>query len=91
MGTTDITGTRQQFWPDDTIFTETVYNYDILATRMRELAYLNAGIKISLTDLRVKDEEGNVSRNLPHVQIRGRTASHPLLGRSVIVDNQKSP
>jgi len=38
VGTTDITGTRQQFWPDDTIFTETVYNYDILATRMRELA-----------------------------------------------------
>lgn len=34
---TEITGTRQQFWPDDTIFTETVYNYDILATRMREL------------------------------------------------------
>ena len=32
-----------------------------------------------------------LSRNLPHVQIRGRTASHPLLGRSVIVDNQKSP
>ena len=41
VGTTDITGTRQQFWPDDTIFTETVYNYDILATRMRELAYLD--------------------------------------------------
>ena len=62
--TTDITGTRQQFWPDDTIFTETVYNYDILATRMRELAYLNAGIKISLTDLRVKDEEGNAKKEI---------------------------
>ena len=64
VGTTDITGTRQQFWPDDTIFTETVYNYDILATRMRELAYLNAGIKISLTDLRVKDEEGNAKNEI---------------------------
>ena len=64
VGTTDITGTRQQFWPDDTIFTETVYNYDILATRMRELAYLNAGIKISLTDLRVKDEEGNAKKEI---------------------------
>ena len=48
----------------DTIFTETVYNYDILATRMRELAYLNAGIKISLTDLRVKDEEGNAKKEI---------------------------
>ena len=64
VGTTDITGTRQQFWPDPTIFTETVYNYDILATRMRELAYLNAGIKISLTDLRVKDEEGNAKKEI---------------------------
>ncbi len=64
VGTTDITGTRQQFWPDDTIFTETVYNYDILATRIRELAYLNAGIKISLTDLRVKDEEGNAKKEI---------------------------
>ena len=64
VGTTDITGTRQQFWPDDTIFTETVYNYDILANRMRELAYLNAGIKISLTDLRVKDEEGNAKKEI---------------------------
>lgn len=64
VGTTDITGTRQQFWPDGTIFTETVYNYDILATRMRELAYLNAGIKISLTDLRVKDEEGNAKKEI---------------------------
>ncbi|MEO4922757.1 DNA topoisomerase (ATP-hydrolyzing) subunit B [Bacteroides uniformis] len=64
VGTTDITGTRQQFWPDDTIFTETGYNYDILATRMRELAYLNAGIKISLTDLRVKDEEGNAKKEI---------------------------
>ena len=59
IGTSDITGTHQQFWPDNTIFTETVYNYEILATRMRELAYLNAGIKITLTDLRVKDEENN--------------------------------
>ena len=59
IGTSEITGTRQQFWPDGTIFTDTIYNYEILATRMRELAYLNAGIKITLTDLRIKDEEGN--------------------------------
>ena len=57
VGTTDKTGTRQQFWPDDTIFTTTVYKYEILANRMRELAFLNAGITITLTDLR-PDEEG---------------------------------
>ena len=57
VGETDLRGTRQQFWPDKTIFTTTTYKYDILANRMRELAYLNAGITITLTDLR-PDEEG---------------------------------
>ena len=56
------TGTFVQFWPDDTIFTETVYHWDILANRMRELAFLNAGIKIVLKDKRVKDAEGNCKR-----------------------------
>ena len=59
VGDTDITGTRQQFWPDGSIFTTTEYKYDIIARRMRELAYLNAGITITLTDLR-PDEEGNL-------------------------------
>jgi len=59
VGDTDRTGTRQQFWPDGTIFTTTEYKYDIIARRMRELAYLNAGITITLTDLR-PDEEGNL-------------------------------
>ena len=57
VGETDLRGTRQQFWPDGSIFTTTTYKYDILANRMRELAYLNAGITITLTDLR-PDEEG---------------------------------
>ena len=57
VGVSDITGTRQQFWPDNTIFTETVYDYKILASRLRELAYLNAGLRISLTDRRVVNEE----------------------------------
>ena len=57
VGVSDITGTRQQFWPDDTIFTETVYDYKILAARLRESAYLNAGLRISLTDRRVVNEE----------------------------------
>ncbi len=50
------TGTFVQFWPDDTIFTETVYQWEILANRMRELAFLNAGIKIVLKDKRVMQE-----------------------------------
>ena len=53
------TGTRVQFWPDATIFTEIVYRYEILANRMRELAYLNAGVRISLTDKREKNEDGS--------------------------------
>ena len=58
VGETERRGTRQQFWPDGNIFTTTIYKYDILANRMRELAYLNAGITITLTDLR-PDAEGN--------------------------------
>ena len=58
VGETERRGTRQQFWPDGDIFTTTIYKYDILANRMRELAYLNAGITITLTDLR-PDAEGN--------------------------------
>ena len=65
IGTTDLQGTRQQFWPDKTIFTTTTYKYDILANRMRELAYLNAGITITLTDLR-PDEEGNTKTEKFH-------------------------
>ena len=59
VGETDKRGTRQQFWPDPTVFTTTEYKYDIIAKRMRELAFLNAGITITLTDLR-PDEEGNL-------------------------------
>ena len=59
IGESDRTGTRQTFWPDDTIFTVTTYKYETLQNRLRELAYLNKGITISLTDLRDKDEEGN--------------------------------
>ena len=60
VGETTITGTRQQFWPDPDIFTMTTeYKYNILQARLRELAYLNAGITITLTDRREKDEEGN--------------------------------
>ena len=62
VGTTTKRGTRQQFWPDPTIFTTTHYQWDIIARRMRELAYLNAGIKITLTDMRPDPETGKAGR-----------------------------
>ena len=64
VGVSEHTGTRQQFWPDNTIFTETVYKYEILAGRMRELAYLNAGIKITLTDRRTVNAEGQFKQEV---------------------------
>ena len=56
VGETTLRGTRQQFWPDASIFTVTTYDFEVLANRMRELAYLNAGITITLTDLRPNEE-----------------------------------
>lgn len=56
VGETDKRGTRQQFWPDGSIFTTTHFQWDIIARRMRELAFLNAGIRITLTDMRPNDE-----------------------------------
>ncbi|MBX9189333.1 DNA topoisomerase (ATP-hydrolyzing) subunit B [Bacteroides sp. K03] len=64
VGESEHTGTKQQFWPDATIFTETVYKYEILAGRMRELAYLNAGIRITLTDRRVVNDEGKFKQEV---------------------------
>ncbi len=59
IGESDHTGTIITFHPDATIFTETVYDYETLANRLRDLAYLNAGIDITLTDMRDRDEQGN--------------------------------
>ena len=58
IGTTDKTGTIVHFKPDSEIFTVKEYKYETIATRLRELAFLNAGIRISLTDLRDKDDDG---------------------------------
>ena len=65
VGETELRGTRQQFWPDAEIFSTTTYKYDILANRLRELAYLNAGITIKLTDER-PDSEGNTRTDVFH-------------------------
>ena len=58
IGTSTHTGTSVTFHPDKDIFHETVYQYSILAARLRELAYLNAGIHLQITDMRVEDENG---------------------------------
>lgn len=63
IGATDRQGTTVTFLPDTSIFTEHIYKYEVLANRLRELAYLNAGIKLSLTDKRQKDEEGNFKQD----------------------------
>ena len=59
VGESDRTGTTVTFTPDNTIFTVSTYQFKILAHRLRELAFLNAGLRLSLTDLRQRDEEGN--------------------------------
>lgn len=62
IGTTDYRGTIVTFQPDDQIFDQREYNYDTLSNRMRELSFLNKGLKISITDERQIDEEGNAVR-----------------------------
>ena len=60
IGESDFTGTIVTFLPDTEIFKQTIeFNYDTLATRLRELSYLNKGITITLTDKRNQDDEGN--------------------------------
>ena len=59
IGTTDITGTFVTFRPDPEIFETLVYQFDTLATRMRELSYLNQGLTLVITDERETDEKGN--------------------------------
>jgi len=60
IGLSDTTGTTTHFWPDSSIFNVTVYKKDILESRLRELSYLNRGIRINLEDLREKNEDGSI-------------------------------
>ena len=62
-GVSDITGTRVHFWPDTTIFTASVYKKEILEARLRELSFLNKGIRIILNDLRELDDNGATYTN----------------------------
>ena len=66
IGETDKTGTIVTFMPDETIFMSIEYKYEILAARLRELAFLNKGINLILTDKREKDDEGNLRSETFH-------------------------
>ena len=66
IGESNETGTEVTFKPDGTIFESTEYNFDTLAARMRELAFLNKGITISLTDNRNLDDEGKPATTVYH-------------------------
>jgi DNA gyrase subunit B len=59
IGKSDTTGTKVHFWPDDSIFITTTYNREILEARLRELSFLNKGVRIIINDLREKEEDGN--------------------------------
>lgn len=63
VGTTDIRGTEVTFKPDGTIFENTEYSFETLKDRMRELSFLNKGVRITITDHREKDDEGNSISN----------------------------
>ncbi|ANU63930.1 DNA topoisomerase (ATP-hydrolyzing) subunit B [Muribaculum intestinale] len=66
IGESTHTGTSITFKPDDSIFTVTVYDYNTLANRLRDLAFLNAGITLTLTDMRAIDADGNPRREVFH-------------------------
>ncbi|MCW1952575.1 MAG: DNA topoisomerase (ATP-hydrolyzing) subunit B [Flavobacteriia bacterium] len=67
IGETDKRGTTVTFWPDPTIFTQTTeYSYETLSNRMRELSYLNKGVKLTITDKRHKDDKGEFVQEVFH-------------------------
>lgn len=84
IGTSDHTGTVVRFLPDDTIFTTTQYQFSVLEERMRELAFLNGGLEIQLTDYRDRDEDGNPRRESFH-------SAHGLVDFVRYLDANKEP
>jgi len=94
-GVSDKHGTLQHFWPDASIFQETVYKRDILEGRLRELSFLNKRISITINDLREKDETGNTyTKNfyseggiVEFVQLLDSTAKrNPLIAKPLYVE-----
>ena len=98
LGDTDKRGTKVTFLPDDTIFEQTTeYKYDTLAARIRELAYLNKGITVTLTDLRNKDDKGNYIQETFHSE-KGLTEfvkyldgnRIPIIGGVIAMEGEKN-
>ncbi|MDF1518240.1 MAG: DNA topoisomerase (ATP-hydrolyzing) subunit B [Lutibacter sp.] len=98
IGESDDRGTKVTFLPDTTIFTQTIeFNYDTLATRLRELSFLNKGITLTLTDKRVLDDEGNLITETFHSDeglpefIRYLDATRePLISRVISMEGEKN-
>jgi len=97
IGTSDTTGTTVHFWPDDTIFTATVYKKDILEGRLRELSFLNKGVRIILNDLREKEEDGSTYSKtfyseggiVEFVEMLDKNAGrNPLIPKIIFVDGR---
>jgi DNA gyrase subunit B len=95
IGDADDTGTKIHFWPDGSIFTATIYNKEILTSRLRELSFLNRGIRITLTDEREKNEEGKPFQELFYseggivefVEMLDKNAKRiPLINKTLYVD-----
>ena len=97
VGHINTTGTIITFKPDATIFNTVEYKYDILAARLRELAYLNKGIKLILTDRRQKDENGNFMTETffsneglkEFVKYLDATRGEPLIDSIIYIDTEK--
>ncbi|MBE6210931.1 MAG: DNA topoisomerase (ATP-hydrolyzing) subunit B [Rikenellaceae bacterium] len=99
VGDCEDRGTFITFKPDGSIFTITTeYKYDILANRLRELAFLNKGIHLALTDMRQKDEEGNVKREefysqeglKEFVKYLDETRGEPIIESIIYLDTEKN-
>ncbi|WP_369049255.1 DNA topoisomerase (ATP-hydrolyzing) subunit B [Tenacibaculum sp. UWU-22] len=98
VGETDKTGTEVTFLPDKSIFQQTTeYNYDTLASRMRELAYLNKGITIVLNDKRRTDDEGNIisetfysEEGLPEFVRYLDSTRTPIISHVISMEGEKS-
>lgn len=89
IGETERTGTTITFLPDDSIFYVTEYKYDILSARLRELAYLNKGIRLSITDKRTIDPDTNEVKHEEFYSERGLSEFVAYLDntRESLIDN----
>lgn len=96
-GSSERTGTTIRFWPDDSIFITLVYNKDILESRLRELAYLNRGVRIVLKDEREKEDDGTIYRSefyseggiVEFVQMLDTSAGrNPLIPKVIFVEGR---